>query len=170
MKHLSNINRTDNCSNQFGIENGIRDLFISLFCHSFSCSQQLKIFEIPTRKNLSHEIPTRKFGLMNYQWEQILNPRNTHEKHFGPTKYLREKNFGPTKYTREKISDPQNTHEGTITRRYLTHEIKHAHKIIQFKSLLTAKSLVPKKQHTLSNLKAADLLMHEWLSLATTRY
>ena len=32
------------------------------------------------------------------------------------TKLPTRKNFGPTKYPREKILDPQNTHEGTMTR------------------------------------------------------
>ena len=37
--------------------------------------------------------------------EKGLDPQNTHEKNFGPTKHPREKNF-----------DPLNTHEGTIVR------------------------------------------------------
>ena len=37
-------------------------------------------YEIPTRKNLG---PTK------YPRENILDPRNTHEKNFGPMKYVR---------------------------------------------------------------------------------
>ena len=50
-----------------------------------------------------------------------MDPRNTHEKKFGPMKDQREKirtkeittrkNVGPKKYPREKIWDPRNTHE-----------------------------------------------------------
>ena len=68
--------------------------------------------------------------------EKILDPRNTHEKNVGSTKYPREKfwtheiptrkNFEHTKYqpgkildTRAEIFDPRNTHE----RKLWTHEI-----------------------------------------------
>ena len=91
-------------------------LYISVFCHSFSCSQQLKIFESRNQSHIQtlrdtrthihkhkwpHEIPTRK----------ILDPQNIHEKktwtheipsrkkirtHETPTREY----FGPTKYPR----------------------------------------------------------------------
>ena len=102
-------------------------LYICTFWHSFSCSYQLKIFE-----------------LQYYPREKKLDPRNTHEKdfgstkqpeknHFEPTKYPRKRNldawiqtrnkFGPTKYSQEEISNPRNRQE----KKFCTQEIPHRH-------------------------------------------
>ena len=90
-KYLSGINRTGNCWNRFGNSQFEMYLRISVLCHSFSCSQKLKIFE-------SRNEPPWK------QWDS----RSTHEKIFGST---HEKIFGNTKYSQEKDLDPSNTHE-----------------------------------------------------------
>ena len=50
--------------------------------------------------------------------EKILGPRSTYKKNFGPTN-THEKHLGLTKYTPEKIPDPQSTHE----KKNWTHEI-----------------------------------------------
>ena len=52
-----------------------------------------------------------------------LDPRNTHEKKFGPAKYTR-KFFKPTKYPREKILDLRNIHEKKKLDTRNTHEKK----------------------------------------------
>ena len=88
-------------------------LCISVFCHSFSCSQQLKI--------LNHEIPTRKnFEHTKYPREKFFDPRNIHEKIVRPTIYPRgkildprnthAKNFSTYEILTRKILDSQNTH------------------------------------------------------------
>ena len=63
-----------------------RQLCTSVYCHSFSFSQQLKIFESqnqPREKNWTPKIPTRKsFGPTKHLREKILDLRNTHEKKF----------------------------------------------------------------------------------------
>ena len=42
------------------------------------------------------------FGHMKYPREKILDPRNTHEKKFGPTKEIpTRKNFKPVKSPRD---------------------------------------------------------------------
>ena len=48
---------------------------------------------------------------MKYSWENISDPRNTHEKKSWTNEIPTRKNFGPTKYPREKIWDPRNTHD-----------------------------------------------------------
>ena len=81
---------------------------ISVFCHSFSCDQQLKIFvsqNQPREKNWIHKKPTRKnFG-----------PMKTHEKNFWTHQIVTRKNFGATKYLRGNdgtrptiLRDPRN--------------------------------------------------------------
>ena len=72
-----------------------------------------KAHEIHMRKNSRPaKYPWIKYlGHMKCSKEKGLDPQNTREKNFGPTKHPREKNF-----------DPLNTHEGTIVRWRLIHE------------------------------------------------
>ena len=58
--------------------------------------------EIPTRKkNWTHKISTRKnTESTKYPQENILDPRNTHEKKFGTPEISTRKYFGSTKYPR----------------------------------------------------------------------
>ena len=97
--------------------------FCICFCHSCSCSQQLKIFESRNQlqeKKWTHEIPVRKnFGPTNTHEKKSSDPRNTHDKKFR---------------THEKILDPRNTHEkknsdprNTREKKFWTHEYPRWH-------------------------------------------
>ena len=70
MNYLSNISRIHNYWIRSGIECEVWDIFL---CHFFPCAQQLEITNLPTRAN---------FGPKKYPPENILDPRNTHEKIF----------------------------------------------------------------------------------------
>ena len=94
MEHLSNISRIHNCLNQFGTEYEVWDIFL---LHFFSCGQQLKTANLPTRKI---------FG----------DPRNTHEKKLWTHEI-------PTK----KFLDPWNTYEGSMSHSHKTHETPMSH-------------------------------------------
>ena len=132
MKHFFNINNWQLLKSIYKRIRGLRCIFLFCFCHSFSLSQQLKIFESrnqPQEKKWTHEILTRKnFRPTKYPQEKISDPRIptrkfwTHEiptrKNFGPMN-THEKNSGPTKFPREKNLDPRNTHE----KKFWTHEI-----------------------------------------------
>ena len=83
MMHLSNINRTDNCWNQFGIEYLVWDVFMYFYFLSLFLMQ-------PTTDNL-------------------LITKLVTRKKIGPMKYPREKKFGPAKYPLEKVLDPRNS-------------------------------------------------------------
>ena len=99
------------------------------FCHSYSCNQELKIFESRNQlqeKRWTYEIRTRKkFLFTKYPQEKISDSRisrrklGIHEiptiKNFRPKKYQREKILDP----REKNLDPPNIHE----KKNWTHEI-----------------------------------------------
>ena len=102
MKHLSNINRTDNCSNQFGIENGIRDLFLFsvTFSHAANNCKSLKYPRekiCPTkypRENLDSWITNEnKFWTQEILTRNILDPRNTYEKKIWDPRCIQEKKF-----------------------------------------------------------------------------
>ena len=83
------------------------------FCHSFSCIQQMKIFQSwnsPRERKVGPTKYLRDFRPTKYWREQFWTHKIPTRKNFGLTKYPWEK-FGPAKYLREKISDPQNTHE-----------------------------------------------------------
>ena len=104
-RHLSGINRTGNCWNRFGNSQFEMYLRISVLCHSFSCSQKLKIFESrnepPWKQWDSRSTHEKIFGNTKYSQEKDLDPSNTHEKKFRTNKIPTRKNIEPTKQLQE---------------------------------------------------------------------
>ena len=105
--HLSNVNRTENCWNRFGIQCAVWDVFMYFYFLSLFLmkpkTESPWITKLATTKNIEPwNTQEKKF------WPQLIPT----EKSFRPTKYPREKfwthviptrkNFGPTKYQREK--------------------------------------------------------------------
>ena len=120
--YLSNVNRTENCWNRFGIQCAVWDVFMYFYFLSLFLMK-------PTTESpwISKLATTKNIEPMKYPREKILDPRHTHKKkfwthekkfwtHLIPTR----KSFGPTKYQREKSLDPRNTLEkkldGTMAR------------------------------------------------------
>ena len=120
MNYLSNINRTDNCSKQFGLE--------YLIWHAYMYFCFLSLFYMqPTTKNpwITKLATRKKMDPRNTHDKKILDPRNTHEKNIWtdkkPTKKIfldpqnnNEKNIWAHKIPTRKILDPQK-HNGMIT-------------------------------------------------------
>ena len=106
MKYLLNINRTDNCWNQFGIECAVWNVFMFFYFLSLFLMQ-------PTTENIwTKKLATRKKnGPTKYPRENILDPRNTHDKNIWTHEIPMRKIFEPTKYPSEKNWDPRNTQE-----------------------------------------------------------
>ena len=73
----------------------------------------------PTNENLSiMKLATWKKSWTHKNTHEILDPQNTDENNFGPTKYPREKILG-SRNTHGKNLDPQNIYE----KKFQTHEI-----------------------------------------------
>ena len=108
MKCFSNVTRTDNWWNQFGMEYVVLDgfmyfWFLPLILIQQIITENLWITKLTmTKKNLDPR---------NSHEKKIFDPRNTHEKKLRTHDISTRKNFGPTKYPREKISNARNTHE-----------------------------------------------------------
>ena len=100
MEHLSNISRIHNCLNQFGTEYEVWDIFL---LHFFSCGQQLKTTKYPR--------------------EKIWDPQNTHEKIFGPMKYVR----------RLDVTLAQDTRDSDVTwpTKFSTLSVSYIHYVTQ---------------------------------------
>ena len=130
MKYVSNINRTENYWNQFGVEYAVWDAymyfcFLSLFVMQPK-TENLWIIKLVTRrkklvsqntnekKNWTYEIPTEKIGPTKFLRDKFLNTRNIHEKKIWAHEISTKKNFGYSNHLREQISDPQSTHESTL--------------------------------------------------------
>ena len=86
--YLSNINKTDNCWNRFGIKYAVWDVFM------YFCFLSLFLMQPSTESPWITKLATT----------EKLNPRNRHEKKIWTHEIPTRKSFGQTKYRREKTS------------------------------------------------------------------
>ena len=99
MNYLSNINRTDNCWKQFGLECLVWDAFM------YFCFLSLFFMQPTTENPWITKLATRK----------KVDPRNTHEKKILDPRNIHEKNiWTDEKPTKNIFLDPRSTNERNI--------------------------------------------------------